>query len=156
MSSAIASRPHRARWYGLEEPGGDPIEAWIDVDGWIRWPGSGCYPSTEVPLPGRHMLSNVLGASLAASLAGAAAGSDRRGDSRLPRRRRTGSSSSRERDGVRWVNDSQATIPVAAIAALEAFEAPIVLIAGGKDKGLAYDAFADAIAAPRAGRHPHR
>jgi UDP-N-acetylmuramoylalanine--D-glutamate ligase len=45
------------------------------------------------------------------------------------------------------VNDSQATIPVAAIAALEAFEAPVVLIAGGKDKGLTYDAFADAIAA---------
>ena len=49
-----------------------------------------------------------------------------------------------ERDGVRWVNDSQATIPVAAIAALEAFDAPIVLIAGGKDKGLAYGEFADA------------
>ena len=41
-----------------------------------------------------------------------------------------------ELDGMRWVNDSQATIPVAAIAALEAFDAPIVLIAGGKDKGL--------------------
>jgi UDP-N-acetylmuramoylalanine--D-glutamate ligase len=52
-----------------------------------------------------------------------------------------------ERGGVRWVNDSQATVPVAAIAALEAFDAPIVLIAGGAGKGLAYDAFADAIAA---------
>ncbi|HUH17069.1 MAG TPA: cyanophycin synthetase, partial [Methylomirabilota bacterium] len=50
-------------------------------------------------------------------------------------------------DGVRWVNDSQATIPVAAIAALEAFPSPIVLIAGGKDKGLEYDLFADAAAA---------
>ena len=48
---------------------------------------------------------------------------------------------------MRWVNDSQATIPVAAMAALEAFDAPIVLIAGGKDKGLDYAAFADAIAA---------
>jgi UDP-N-acetylmuramoylalanine--D-glutamate ligase len=51
-----------------------------------------------------------------------------------------------ERGGVRWVNDSQATIPVAAMAALDAFEQPIVLIAGGKDKGLEYGAFADAIA----------
>ena len=53
---------------------------------------------------------------------------------------------------MRWVNDSQATIPLAAIAALEAFDAPIVLIAGGKDKGLDYAAFADAIASrvPRA------
>ena len=55
---------------------------------------------------------------------------------------------------MRWVNDSQATIPLAAIAALEAFDAPIVLIAGGKDKGLEYAAFADAIAArPRARAH---
>jgi UDP-N-acetylmuramoylalanine--D-glutamate ligase len=52
-----------------------------------------------------------------------------------------------ERDGVRWVNDSQATIPQAAMAALEAFETPVILIAGGKDKGLDYAAFADAIAA---------
>jgi UDP-N-acetylmuramoylalanine--D-glutamate ligase len=44
------------------------------------------------------------------------------------------------------VNDSQATIPVAAIAALDAFDAPVVLIAGGKDKALEYAAFADAIA----------
>ena len=44
------------------------------------------------------------------------------------------------------MNDSQATIPVAAIAALEAYAQPIVLIAGGKDKGLEYAAFADAIA----------
>jgi UDP-N-acetylmuramoylalanine--D-glutamate ligase len=44
------------------------------------------------------------------------------------------------------VNDSQATIPMAAIAALEAYDAPIVLIAGGKDKGLAYAELAEAIA----------
>ena len=47
-----------------------------------------------------------------------------------------------------WVNDSQATIPMAAIAALEAFEpARVVLIAGGQGKGLDYVAFAEAIAA---------
>jgi UDP-N-acetylmuramoylalanine--D-glutamate ligase len=51
------------------------------------------------------------------------------------------------RDRVRWVNDSQATIPAAAIAALASFDEPIVLIAGGKDKGMDYTAFADAIAA---------
>lgn len=48
---------------------------------------------------------------------------------------------------MRWINDSQATIPAAAIAALEAFDAPIILISGGKHKGLAYDTFADAVAA---------
>jgi UDP-N-acetylmuramoylalanine--D-glutamate ligase len=37
-------------------------------------------------------------------------------------------------DGVRFVNDSQGTQPDAVIAALRAFDRPIVLIAGGRDK----------------------
>jgi UDP-N-acetylmuramoylalanine--D-glutamate ligase len=41
-----------------------------------------------------------------------------------------------EVDGVRFVNDSQGTQPDAVIAALRAFDAPIVLIAGGRDKGV--------------------
>jgi UDP-N-acetylmuramoylalanine--D-glutamate ligase len=48
-----------------------------------------------------------------------------------------------ERDGLRWVNDSQATIPHAAMAALEAFDAPVVLIAGGQGKGLDLAAFVE-------------
>jgi UDP-N-acetylmuramoylalanine--D-glutamate ligase len=49
---------------------------------------------------------------------------------------------------VRFVNDSQATIPVAALAALAAFDDDgLVLIAGGKDKGLDYAELAEAIAA---------
>jgi UDP-N-acetylmuramoylalanine--D-glutamate ligase len=39
-------------------------------------------------------------------------------------------------DGVQFVNDSQGTQPDAVIAALRAFESPIVLIAGGRDKGV--------------------
>jgi UDP-N-acetylmuramoylalanine--D-glutamate ligase len=39
-------------------------------------------------------------------------------------------------DGVRFVNDSQGTQPDAVAAALRAFEPPIVLIAGGRAKGL--------------------
>jgi UDP-N-acetylmuramoylalanine--D-glutamate ligase len=92
------------------------------------------------------MLSNVLAASLGAFLAGAAPGAIGEAIAAfegVPHRLELIG----ERDGVRWVNDSQATIPVAAIAALEAFDAPIVLISGGKDKGLAYGEFADAIAA---------
>jgi UDP-N-acetylmuramoylalanine--D-glutamate ligase len=37
-------------------------------------------------------------------------------------------------DGVRYVNDSQGTQPDAVVAALRAFDPPIVLIAGGRDK----------------------
>jgi UDP-N-acetylmuramoylalanine--D-glutamate ligase len=100
----------------------------------------------DVRLPGRHMLSNVLCASLGAVLAGVPPAEIGEAIAAFEGVRHRLEMIA-ERDGVRWVNDSQATIPVAAIAALAAFEAPIVLISGGKDKGLAYDAFADAIAA---------
>ncbi|NJN17173.1 MAG: UDP-N-acetylmuramoyl-L-alanine--D-glutamate ligase [Oscillochloris sp.] len=52
----------------------------------------------------------------------------------------------RERCGVRYVNDTTATNPAAALAALQAIETPIVLIAGGADKQLTFDALAAAIA----------
>jgi UDP-N-acetylmuramoylalanine--D-glutamate ligase len=51
------------------------------------------------------------------------------------------------RDGIEYVNDSQATIPLAAMAALGAFDdRGLVVIAGGQGKGLTYDELADAIA----------
>jgi UDP-N-acetylmuramoylalanine--D-glutamate ligase len=132
-------------WYGLARPGRGELEAWVDEDGWVTVAGERLLPSREVPLPGRHMLADVVGASLAATLAGvsgAAVAAAVRGFEGVPHRLELVA----ERDGVRWMNDSQATIPVAATAALEAFDGPIVLIAGGKDKGLDYAAFADAIA----------
>ena len=138
--------PASVAWYGIAQPARGRMEAWVDDDGWLLVAGERLIDSRGVPLPGRHMLSNVLGASLGASLAGASAadiGQAIAGFEGVPHRLELVA----ERRGIRWVNDSQATIPVAAIAALEAFDAPVVLIAGGKDKGLTYDAFADAIAA---------
>ena len=44
-----------------------------------------------------------------------------------------------EIDGVRWYNDSKATTPQGAIAALQAFEQPKIIIAGGYDKNLSFD-----------------
>jgi len=131
-------------WYGLEPS--DGLAAELSADGWLLLGGERLLPAAEVPIPGRHLLSDVLAAALGAHAAGAAVADiaeavrEFRG---VPHRLELVA----ERDGVRWVNDSQATIPLAAIAALEAFDAPIVLIAGGKDKGLDYGAFADAIAA---------
>jgi UDP-N-acetylmuramoylalanine--D-glutamate ligase len=138
--------PESVAWYGLERPGRGALEAWLAADGWLMLAGERLLPAAEVPLPGRHMLANVLGASLAASLVGVAPeqiADAVRDFAGVPHRLETVA----ERGGVRWVNDSQATIPQAAMAALDAFEAPIVLIAGGKDKGLDYAAFADAVAA---------
>lgn len=51
-----------------------------------------------------------------------------------------------EHEGRRYINDSLATTPESAIAALHAFEQPIVLLAGGSDKGVDLTDFARAIA----------
>lgn len=45
----------------------------------------------------------------------------------------------RTRNGVRWYNDSIASSPNRTIAGLKAFPEKVILIAGGKDKGISYD-----------------
>jgi UDP-N-acetylmuramoylalanine--D-glutamate ligase len=45
----------------------------------------------------------------------------------------------REKDGVRYYNDSIASSPSRTIAGLRSFDQKLILIAGGKDKGIAYD-----------------
>ena len=134
------------RWYGLRDRG----LAATAADGTTYLEDSALLPVSEVPLPGRHMLSNVLAAALASRLAGApptAIAEAIRRFPGVPHRLETIA----KRDGVRWVNDSQATIPQAAMAALEAFEAPVVLIAGGQGKGLDLAAFVElAVARSRA------
>ncbi|MDH4239777.1 MAG: UDP-N-acetylmuramoyl-L-alanine--D-glutamate ligase, partial [Phycisphaerae bacterium] len=49
-------------------------------------------------------------------------------------------------NGVFWYNDSKATTPESAIAALEAFEQPTIIIAGGYDKKVAFDELGQKIA----------
>ena len=46
----------------------------------------------------------------------------------------------RTRNGVRWYNDSIASSPSRTIAGLNSFPGKVILIAGGKDKGIPYDA----------------
>lgn len=48
--------------------------------------------------------------------------------------------------GIRWYNDSKATTPESTIAALEAFERPVILVAGGYDKNLSFDELGTKIA----------
>jgi UDP-N-acetylmuramoylalanine--D-glutamate ligase len=102
-------------------------------------------PVGEIPVPGRHNVSNTLAAVSVGLLFGLAPDAIRRGvagfrgvEHRLE--------VVTEIDGVRFVNDSQGTQPDAVIAALNAFEAPIILIAGGRDKDVDLFALADVVA----------
>jgi UDP-N-acetylmuramoylalanine--D-glutamate ligase len=51
----------------------------------------------------------------------------------------------RELDGVRWINDSKATNLDAMAQAIRSASGPVVLIAGGKDKGFEFDENAELI-----------
>jgi UDP-N-acetylmuramoylalanine--D-glutamate ligase len=130
-------------WYGLEaRPGAD---AWVE-DGWVVVGGERVMPRADIPLRGAHLLLDVLAAAVAARLAGAgteAVAAGVRGFGGVPHRLESVGT----RGGVEYVNDSQATIPVAAIAALAAFgDRGLVLVAGGQGKGLEYAELAEAIA----------
>jgi UDP-N-acetylmuramoylalanine--D-glutamate ligase len=141
LGERLASRA--VAWYAAAS--GPRTSAWVE-GGWLVMGGERLIPAADVPLPGDHLRADVLAASLGAALAGASAPAIARaiaGFRGVPNRLEMVG----DVRGVRYVNDSQATIPVAAIAALRAFgEARIVLIAGGKDKGLDYVELAGVIA----------
>jgi UDP-N-acetylmuramoylalanine--D-glutamate ligase len=120
------------------------------------------YSADDVPpgvrrqftLPGRCNLSNLAGAMTIVGLFGVDQTAVARyvGDFKaLPHRLQFIA----ERNGLKWFNDSKATTPEAAIAALEALEEPtcpersrrVILIAGGYDKELSFDRLGSTVAA---------
>jgi len=124
----------------LEEPG-----AYLRPDGWIVLrAGEGdlpVCPAGEMRLLGGHNLRNVLAACAISAQAGAAPEAMAhviRTFPGVPHRLEL----VRERGGVRWYNDSIATTPERTSAALRAFDVPIVLLAGGRDKHLPWEEMA--------------
>ena len=126
-----------------------PVErgAWIE-DGWIVLSGEPdagrIAPVDAIRIPGDHNLQNALAASLAGSLMGvrrsaiATALAEFRG---VPHRLETVA----ELGGVTFVNDSKATNVDSAKVALEAFDAPLVVILGGRHKESPYAPLAPAL-----------
>lgn len=51
----------------------------------------------------------------------------------------------RELDGVKYFNDSIATSPARSIAGINAFDEPVILIAGGSDKNIDFKEFAEVV-----------
>ena len=97
----------------------------------------------ELSLPGGHNLENCMAATLAAYVSGidievirevlkTFAGVEHRQEF------------VRNLNGVMFVNDSKATNPDSSIKAVQSYNRPIVLIAGGMDKQSSFDEFLDA------------
>ncbi len=123
--------------FGILEAGG---HSWI-ARGDERW-----LPVAEVRMAGRHNLANAL----AALVLGAVAGLPRdamlqvlREFRGLPHRTEWVA----RKQGVRWFNDSKATNIGAALAAIQGFDGPLVVIAGGQGKGADFMELADGLGA---------
>ncbi|MFP4057069.1 MAG: UDP-N-acetylmuramoyl-L-alanine--D-glutamate ligase [Candidatus Brocadiia bacterium] len=123
-----------------------PAGAWMEGDR-ARWCVGGSprtlFRRQDVPLPGEHNLTNALAAASAAAWCGVVP------EAIAPRLRQFRTlehrlEKVRSLDGVDYYDDSKATTPEAATAALRAFDRPVVLIAGGSPKGLSFDALATA------------
>lgn len=99
---------------------------------------------SEVQLPGRHNLGNIAAATALAISYGVGNEQIRRAIQNfrgVPDRLELVA----EVDGVRYINDTTATTPTAATAAVHSFNAPTIVIAGGADKQLEFWNFAGAL-----------
>lgn len=95
----------------------------------------------DVFIKGAHNLENALAAAAAAAVMGVPAeliGRTLRNFRGVAHRLELVA----EIDGVKFINDSKGTNPDASIKALEAYDEPIVLLAGGRNKGSDFSEFA--------------
>ncbi len=132
--------------FGLDHPGEHGVffenrQGVVRINGdEERWP-----LMDWLKLPGKHNVANALAAIAASVSVGADAESVQQGIENyqpLPHRLQFVA----EVAGRRFYNDSLATTPESAEVALLAFDAPIVLLAGGYDKHVDLSHMADAIA----------
>ncbi|MDQ6797602.1 MAG: UDP-N-acetylmuramoyl-L-alanine--D-glutamate ligase, partial [Actinomycetota bacterium] len=129
VMAKAAEAPSRVVTFGL-----DHVADWRVADGLLTGPDGPVLPVADLRRSRPHEVANALAASAAASAAGATedglAAALRHFDG-LPHRLVLVA----DHGGVRWYDDSKATNPHAVLAALSAFES-VVLIAGGRNKGL--------------------
>ncbi|MGD9696849.1 MAG: UDP-N-acetylmuramoyl-L-alanine--D-glutamate ligase [Thermoleophilia bacterium] len=139
---------------GLDATGRAPARRVVDgprEPGAVAWAGGGLHVDglglvagwDDIPLRGRHNRQNAMTAAAIAAHAGLGAAALAEGlatfapvPHRLEPVGRAG--------GVLFVNDSKATNPDAAVAALDAYPRGVHLIAGGRAKGTPFGPFARA------------
>ncbi len=132
-------------WYSAHPLPTHLVGAWIAPDGsaWMRLtPGDDrLLLPPRIAVPGAALKQNVMAASLALALYGV-------NPEKIPAvMQNYGGIPHRleffyETDQFKFYNDSAATIPEAAAAAVNSFEKPIILITGGTDKKLDFTAIA--------------
>ncbi|MFN2606493.1 MAG: UDP-N-acetylmuramoyl-L-alanine--D-glutamate ligase [Acidimicrobiales bacterium] len=143
VAGYAASAPARVERFGTAE-----TADWRVVDGMLSGPPGPVMAVSELPRALPHDVANALAASAAAAAAGATPDGMRAallGWAALPHRMTLVA----EEAGVRWYDDSKATNPHATLAALSGFRS-VVLISGGRNKGLDLGVLAGGAAAVRA------
>ncbi len=130
--------------FGLKELERDQLGTFVRSDWiWVRGENgeTEVMPVENIQLLGEHNLQNVLAACAISAAIDVPTNAMRTAvenfdgvEHRLEFVRRWG--------GVDWYNDSIATAPERAIAAMKAFDAPLALLAGGRDKSLPWEDFA--------------
>jgi UDP-N-acetylmuramoylalanine--D-glutamate ligase len=132
-----AVAPGRVRSFSMNAPVADGAflgagEIQLQAPGSV--PVSVC-PAREIRLRGRHNVANILAAVTLAASVGIPTEAMRQAIQTF-----TGIEHRLEEvatiNGVLYVNDSIATAPERTLAALAAFDSPVVLLAGGQDKNL--------------------
>lgn len=107
-------------------------------DGWICFNGEKVMQTSEIALPGIHNLENILSAVAASKLSGTenkAIEEVLRSFTGVKHRLQYIA----EISGRKFYNDSKATNILATVNALAAFNKPIILLAGGLDRGNEFD-----------------
>ena len=146
VSEWAGEAPAGVAWFGLnntERPGVVAQDDALYLDS-----GAGreqlCEPG-DIKVPGAHNRANAACAAMLATLAGAPRQAIRDG-----LRSFRGVADRLEYlatlDGVSFYNDTTSTTPASTIAALNSLDVPVVLIAGGADKGLDFAALAPVVA----------
>jgi UDP-N-acetylmuramoylalanine--D-glutamate ligase len=138
--TAIA--PGRVAYFSAEQPVANG--AFLDGETvTFRWQGAEApvLHVSQIGLRGAHNVLNVLAACAVSGAVGASPAAMRAGldgftgvEHRLEL--------VRELNGARWYNDSIATAPERVSAALRSFDEPLVLLLGGRDKQLPWEALA--------------
>jgi len=130
--------------FGFQRPQGGEVGTYLHHGQVALWNGSNSVdliPIEDIELRGIHNQANVLAACALAHAVGVqptAMAAGVRGFQGVEHRLEH----VREWGGASWYNDSIATAPERAIAALESFSDPVVLLAGGQDKDLPWAEFA--------------